>query len=278
MALGSLLVGIAPANASSIGSTGTATATVAAVQQALDALPPIPNTSWGPAAGGTQELLTISAATPAAGARQLLDVAGRFGGLVQVQHTSGPFTQQIYDGDGIDNGTIICSVGFNVVKGGVDYLITAGHCTQGLPYWQGVGPTVATNFPGTDFGLVRNDTWDGPGDVNHFDGSVTPITAAGDATVGEYVCASGKATGVTCGSVTAVNQTVTFNDGTVVRGLIQTNVHTDHGDSGGPLFDGTIGLGTVSGGDTVTDFFQPLPQELSAYGVTLAPSGGGGIL
>jgi streptogrisin D len=49
-------------------------------------------------------------------------------------------------------------------------------------------------------------------------------------------------------------------------------VHTDHGDSGGPLFDGETGLGTVSGGDGTTDYFQPLPPILTGYGLDLAPS------
>jgi hypothetical protein len=70
--------------------------------------------------------------------------------------------------------------------------------------------------------------------------------------------------------VLAVDVTVDYGDGDVVRGLIKTSVHTDHGDSGGPLFHGATGLGTVSGGDGTTDYFQPLAPALAAYGLELA--------
>ena len=59
-------------------------------------------------------------------------------------------------------------------------------------------------------------------------------------------------------------------NGEVVYGLIETDVHSDHGDSGGALFDGSTALGTVSGGDSTTDYFQPVTAALNAYGVGLA--------
>jgi streptogrisin D len=260
------LVGVAPAAASPV------IAGLAAVEQALEALPATPDTAWGPTADGDHELLTISTAAPADGVRRLLAIAGQFAGQVRVRHTASRLTEQVLGGDAITDGQIVCSAGFNVIKGDQSFLLTAGHCTQGLPYWQDIGPSVASDFPGVDFGLVRDDSWDGPGAVDRYDGSSIPITGVGTAAVGEHVCASGQATGMTCGAVTALNQTVDFDDGNVVHGLIETNVHTDHGDSGGPLFDGAVGLGTVSGGDGQTDYFQPLAPELAAYGVTMAPS------
>jgi streptogrisin D len=273
VALGSVVSGFAPAEAGQTNPANPANqASAAAIQGALDALPPTPDTAWGPAASGGREVLTISTAAPAAGVRRLLAVAARFGDRVLVRRTTRPLTEQVLGGAGITDGQFVCSAGFNVIRNSRMYVLTAGHCTQGLPYWQDLGPSVASNFPGTDFGLVRNDSWDGPGAVDRYDGNVVPITSAGVAAVGEHVCASGHTTGLTCGSVVALNQTVTFSDGTVVHGLIQTNVHTDHGDSGGPLFDGTVGLGTVSGGDGQTDYFQPLAPELATYGVNLAPA------
>lgn len=240
------------------------------VQQAFDQLPATPNTSWGidPATG--REVLTISDAAPAAGIDRLLATAGRFGDRVVVRHAHGVFSEQILGGDQMSNGQISCSAGFNVTRGDQSYVITAGHCTKDFGTWRGIGPSVASNFPGTDFGLVRNDTGDGRGLVDRYDGTTQPITKVGTATMGEHVCASGTATGLTCGTVTGLNQTVDFGNGEVVRGLIETNVHTDHGDSGGPLFDGDVGLGTVSGGDGTTDFFQPLAPVLATYGVALA--------
>jgi streptogrisin D len=265
---------------------GPAAPTAEEAWAAVDALPPTPNTAWGmdPATG--QLVVTVSDAAPAAGAARMLDVARQFGRAVRVERTAKPIVEQygivgrdgildpssstLFGGDEISDGKIICSAGFNVVSDGQAYLLTAGHCTAGMPDWQGVGPSVVSAFPKTDYGLVRNDTTWPRGDVDLYDGTVQPITSVGTATVGEQVCASGQTTQVTCGRVLAVNQTVDYGNGDVVRGLIKTSVHTDHGDSGGPLYHGSTGLGTVSGGDGTTDYFQPLGTALAAYGLDLA--------
>jgi streptogrisin D len=193
---------------------------------------------------------------------------------VQARPGAGAYTGQLLDGDQISNGIILCTVGFNVTRDGANYILTAGHCTAGMRRWRGLGPSVAANFPGSDFGLIRNDSYVGAGAIDMYDNTVQPITRVGAATVGERVCASGEATGVTCGKVLAVDQTVDYGDGNIVHGLIETDIHTDHGDSGGPLFDGDVALGTVSGGDGQIDYFQPLAPELAAYGLQLVRSGG----
>jgi streptogrisin D len=228
------------------------------VKTTLDRLAGVPNTSWGVDTSANQVVLTISHAAPADRAAELVQTAQRFGDRVRVQRSTGQLTEHVYDGQEISTGQILCSAGFNVVKGGTKYIVTAGHCTRRLPYWQGIGPSTSSRFAGTDYGLIRN-------------GYGQPITSAGNAYVGEQVCKSGRTTYLTCGTVQALNQTVNYGNGDVVYGLIQTNVRSDHGDSGGPLFDGSTALGTVSGGDNVTDYFQPVTAALSYYGVTLAP-------
>ncbi|HEX4225354.1 MAG TPA: S1 family peptidase [Pseudonocardiaceae bacterium] len=240
-----------------------------AVRQVFNALPPTPNTAWGIDPRSHQVVLTLAEQAPADGTQRLLATAQRYGDMVKVVRVPGAFSEQVLGGDQIRTSDIICSAGFNVTKGDQDYVITAGHCTQGLPNWRGLGPSVSSNFPTTDFGLIRNGSGDAPAAVDRYDGTEQPITSVGTATVGQAVCASGMATGVTCGQVTAIDQTVDYGDGDVVDGLIQTNVHTDHGDSGGPLFAGSVGLGTVSGGDGTTDFFQPLTVTLATLGVNL---------
>jgi streptogrisin D len=232
----------------------------------------VPDTAWGvdPTTGQVQ--LTVFSSAPTDRVDGLLRLADRYGNKVRVRQVAGALSEQVYGGDEISDGQILCSAGFNVTRGGQDYLLTAGHCTAGLPDWQNVGPSESSNFPDTDFGLVRNDSGDAPGGVDMYDQSVRLVSSVGTAAVGEPVCASGEATGVTCGKVTAVDQTVDYGDGNVVHGLIETDVHTDHGDSGGPLFDGNTGLGTVSGGDGQTDYFQPLSVELDTYGLSLAAS------
>jgi streptogrisin D len=244
-------------------------AELSTVRQVFTGLPPTPNTAWGIDQQAHQFVLTVSNQAPAAGVRRLLATARRYGDMVKVVRVPGAFTEQVLGGDQIRTSDILCSAGFNVTKGDQDYVLTAGHCTQGLPYWDGLGPSVSSDFPGTDFGLIRNESGDAPAAIDRYDGTEQPITSVGTATVGENVCAAGLATGLTCGQVTGVDQTVDYGNGDVVNGLIQTNVHTDHGDSGGPLFTGSTGLGTVSGGDGTTDFFQPLSVSLARLGARL---------
>lgn len=259
---------------------GPAAPTATAALAAVNALPPTPNTAWGIDKATGQLAVTVSKAAPSAGAARLLDLARRFGQAIRVEHTDLPITEQagilapssgpLLGGNEMSDGRIICSAGFNVIAGGQPYVLTAGHCTQGLPDWQGIGPSVVSAFPSTDYGLIRNDaTWP-RSDVDLYNGTVQPITAVGTPTVGEQVCASGQTTQVTCGQVLAVDQTVDYGNGAVVYGLIKTSVHTDHGDSGGSLFHGSTGIGTVSGGDGTIDYFQPLAPAMAAYGLVLA--------
>jgi streptogrisin B len=54
--------------------------------------------------------------------------------------------------------------------------------------------------------------------------------------------------------------------------MIQTTVCAEPGDSGGPLYGGTVAYGLTSGGSGNcssggTTFFQPVTEALSAYGV-----------
>jgi hypothetical protein len=83
----------------------------------------------------------------------------------------------------------------------------------------------------------------------------------------------GATTGVHCGTVLALNATVNYAEGTV-SGLIQTNICSEPGDSGAPLYDGTILLGLLSGGSGNCasggiSFFQPITEVLSAYGLSV---------
>lgn len=242
-----------------------------AITQAFERAQTVPSTAWGIDPKSDQVVLTLSDAAPDSGAAALRAIARRHPQAVRIQHISKPITEEVYDGDRITTGRIICSAGFNVYAGSQPYVITAGHCTQGLPYWQGVGPSIDSSFgQGSDYGIIRNDSSSAPGVVDLYNGRGQRITSVGGAYVGEQVCKSGQTTGLTCGSVQGLNQTVHYADGTTVYGLIQTNVYSDHGDSGGPLFDGSTGLGTVSGGNSSTTYFQPLAEAMNAYGVSLA--------
>ena len=110
---------------------------------------------------------------------------------------------------------------------------------------------------------------DGPSAVN----TGQHIYQAGDATVGEQVTRSGSTSGVHTGTVTGLNATVNYQEGSV-SGLIDTDVCAEAGDSGGSLYDGNTALGLTSGGSGDCQsggetFFQPVPAALNAYGLTL---------
>jgi streptogrisin D len=109
-----------------------------------------------------------------------------------------------------------------------------------------------------------------PGNVSLYNGTFQDIASARNALPGEQAKRSGSTTGLRSGTITAVNQTVRYPQGTV-SGLIRTNICAQPGDSGGPLFTGTVALGLTSGGSGNcstggTTFFQPVTEALSVYG------------
>jgi streptogrisin B len=128
-----------------------------------------------------------------------------------------------------------------------------------------IGPTIAYSFPGNDYALVHYDNTS----LSHPGG----YTAA-NAFPGESVKRTGSTTGTHSGTVTALNVTVRYQGGGTVRGMIQTTVCAEPGDSGGPLYDGTKALGITSGGSGDcksggTTFYQSVPEAANAYGVTV---------
>jgi streptogrisin B len=191
---------------------------------------------------------------------------------IAIKHISGVFAPLLSAGAAIYGGQYRCSLGFNVVKGSTYYFLTAGHCGKVASTWYTnashatlIGPTINYSFPGNDYALVRYDNTS----LSHPGG----FTAA-NAFVGESVKRTGSTTGTHSGTVTALNVTVHYVGGGTVRGMIQTNVCAEPGDSGGPLYDGTKALGLTSGGSGDcrsggTTFYQPVPEAANNYGVTV---------
>lgn len=99
------------------------------------------------------------------------------------------------------------------------------------------------------------------------------ITSARNAFVGQAVRRQGSTTGNRAGTVTALNATVNYAQGTVTQ-MIRTTVCAEPGDSGGPLYAGSVALGLTSGGSGncttggVT-YFQPVTEVLSRYGINV---------
>jgi len=203
---------------------------------------------------------------------ELKDAAGSNADALQIEQTSGVYRRLLSAGDPIFGSRYRCSLGFNVVQGSTYYFLTAGHCGKPEKTWYTssarttvIGPTVDYSFPGDDYALVRYDNTS----LSHPGG----FTAA-DAYVGEIVTRKGATTGTHTGTVTALNVSVRYQGGGKVDGLIQTTVCAEPGDSGGPMYDGSLALGLTSGGSGNcttggTTFFQPVTEAAAAYGVTV---------
>ncbi|GHH69191.1 S1 family peptidase [Promicromonospora soli] len=171
-----------------------------------------------------------------------------------------------------------CSVGFSATGG----FVTAGHCGDvGNATTSPSGTFRTSSFPGNDYAYVNVGTDDTPvGSVNNYSGGTVGVAGSTAAAVGATVCRSGSTTGWHCGTIQALNASVTYAEGTV-SGLIRTNVCAEPGDSGGSLLAGTQAQGMTSGGSGNcssggTTYFQPVGEALSAAGVSLITGGGGG--
>jgi streptogrisin C len=170
-----------------------------------------------------------------------------------------------------------CSVGFSATGG----FVTAGHCgSRGATTTQPSGTFQVSSFPGNDYAFVNVGSDDTPiGAVNNYNGGTVNVAGSTAAAVGAAVCRSGSTTGWHCGTIQALNASVTYAEGTV-SGLIRTNVCAEPGDSGGSLLAGTQAQGMTSGGSGNcssggTTYFQPVNEALSAAGVSLITGGGG---
>ncbi|WP_372406634.1 S1 family peptidase [Streptomyces luteireticuli] len=228
-------------------------------------------------------VVTADRTVGAAGIEKIRRAAGNDADAIRIERTSGTLRPLISGGDAIYAPNWRCSAGFNVRKGNTYYFVTAGHCTQGKPpyyansgHTTSIGPTTGTNFPGSDYGIVQytNGSLPHPSAVNLYNGGSQRITSAGTPSVGQSVQRSGSTTGLHGGKVTGLNATVNYGSGQIVRGLIQTNVCAEPGDSGGALFSGSTALGLTSGGSGNcrtggTTFFQPVVPALKAYGVNV---------
>ncbi|PAZ16024.1 serine protease [Streptomyces sp. SA15] len=240
----------------------------------------IPGTSWVTDPTTNKVVVTADRTVSKAEWAKLTKVVDGLGATAELQRTKGEFKPFIAGGDAITDGSGRCSLGFNVVKGGEPFFLTAGHCTESISTWQDssgneLGTNEVSSFPDDDYGLVKYTAEvDHPSEVNLYDGSAQEITGAAEATVGMKVTRSGSTTQVHDGTVTGLDATVNYGSGDIVNGLIQTDVCAEPGDSGGSLFSGSNAIGLTSGGsgDCTSGgetFFQPVTEALSATGTEI---------
>ncbi|MFI7404591.1 S1 family peptidase [Streptomyces sp. NPDC049541] len=238
----------------------------------------VPGTAWAVDSKNHRVVVTVDSTVSQAEIAKIKRQAGSNAGALTIKRTSGQFKPLISGGDAIYGGQYRCSLGFNVHSGSTYYFLTAGHCGEVASTWYSnsghtttLGTNVGYSFPGNDFALVRytNSSISHPSTV----GSQT-ITSAATPSVGTTVYRRGSTTGTHSGRVTALNATVNYGSGDIVYGLIQTTVCAEGGDSGGPLYGGTVAYGLTSGGSGNctsggTTFFQPVTEALSYYGVSI---------
>ncbi len=228
--------------------------------------------AWYVDAAADRVVVTADSTVSAGDVATIKRQAGTAASAIRIERATGAFRPLVSAGDAIYGARYRCSLGFNVVSGSTYYFLTAGHCGKSEKTWYTtanrstlIGPTLGYSFPGNDYSLVRYDNTS----LSHPGG----FTVA-DAVVGETVTRDGSTTGVHSGRVTALNVTVRYQGGGTVRGMIQTTVCAEPGDSGGPLYDGTKALGLTSGGSGDcrtggTTFFQPVREAANAYGVSI---------
>jgi streptogrisin C len=220
----------------------------------------------------------------------------KYGSAVHLQYVdrAPTSTANFMDGGDLINGSS-CSAGFNLrnPSTGQGFLLTAGHCVSAgstLTGQGGVtfGPVLASFFPTYDDSLTRNDNpgfWiQGPWvDVNPSNGGVITISGFTDSPVGTTVCKSGIRTELTCGSILAKNETVTFDGVNTVFGETRHSACVRKGDSGGSnfavlssytaegvtsgavLYGADLQCGANVGQPTISWYF-PIANSLSFYG------------
>lgn len=240
--------------------------------------PTIVGTAWSVDPITNQVVVDVDTTVSGADLAAVKAAVARAGGAARIERLTGPLQKTISGGDAIYGGSSRCSLGFNVRNSaGTTFFLTAGHCTNIASTWYAnsshtttLGTRTGTSFPGNDYGIVRytNTSISKPGAVGSQD-----ITNARTPSVGEPVTRRGSTTGIRSGTVTALNATVNYAQGSVY-GMIRTTVCAQPGDSGGPLYRGTSALGLTSGGSGNcttggTTFFQPVVEPLSVYGVSV---------
>ncbi|AGL17169.1 S1 family peptidase [Actinoplanes sp. N902-109] len=263
------------------------------VTTGLDASARIPGTSWGVDPSTNQVSVEADSTVTGAKLDRLRAATARFGDTVRVDRVAGALTPATgtftSGGQGIQdkNESIRCSIGFNVRdRAGAKSFLTAGHCGNENNTWYKaadgtyLGTVEESRFPGDDYAVVtyRNTDVSGYGTV-WVAGVEQQITSSRDPFVGEQVARVGNRSSDMVGAVLLTDVTVNYAQGPVT-GLIKTTLCAELGDSGGPLFDGSVALGLTSGAvgadqpctsgvSERRSYYQPVQEVLDHAGLTV---------
>ncbi|MDJ0385157.1 putative Ig domain-containing protein [Streptomyces sp. G-G2] len=260
--------------------------------------------SWGPDDRNDRIEITLDRAAADPSATAYVDAfVARIAALGPIAHISESADSPRQQSDVVGGEKWIpgtespCSIGFPVTRtsGGTKAFLTAGHCTNdadqaaygkdgsrvGTSNRNGVG---SVNAREGDMGIVDVDQagWNVVPTVSGYGQGDVTVTGSAEAVVGTAVCRSGQTTGMRCGEVTKVNQSVDYGN-VVIEGLSYTSTCSAGGDSGGSYVAATGGkaVGLHSGGGSATctsgsgekfTIFQPVNEALATFGASLVTS------
>jgi hypothetical protein len=174
--------------------------------------------------------------------------------LVTAGHCAGSPNRRVYNGQGPFNeriGSIAGSTMWTDVSG-PDTTVSA----------DGAYITLSPGMTGSNLVYLSPDNY----------GHIVGVIASSSTHVGDVVCKEGRTTGLTCGKITALDQTFGMSDTRyTVQHQTDTDVSTDFGDSGGVFFqrstvpDHLILYGVVSQAGGI---FSPADRVDAALGLT----------
>lgn len=167
-----------------------------------------------------------------------------------------------------------CTGAFNVKAGSVRGISTAAHCTSKPSKYDGNSLGATSTYSGRDVRWARYTTGTASNSFRWNTGLYRQVTSSGNPTIGSLACKDGRSTAYHCATVTesgfeAYGYTALYKtyDG---EGRVRP------GDSGGPWFRDSKGLGVTSGriyyrDTTVADLFSGI-GSLNLMGVTVITS------
>lgn len=257
-----------------------------AAMAVLDAAGAPAGLSWGIDAPSNSIVVSVpQGADYEAASQGFVDLARSTGVPVTVERVdSAPRPLAYFGGEAlVRSDGARCSAGFIARRNsdGAQFVVTAGHCTQGPGSWSGDGKSISgtdrTSYPGNDYGIVfiaKPSVLDPRGSVL-YNGQGWDISGSNYPPVNTGARKTGSTTGTTSGRLLRYGVSVSYGPGEQVNGLIETNICAGPGDSGGPLFSGHKAIGMVSGGgggacgSGFRSYYQPVREALNAYGLTL---------
>lgn len=196
---------------------------------------------WGVDDRTNQVVLTVGSGQ----AGEVAKLVAGYGDAARIEESELGHPEPAVDLPWLDGGIAYngCSHGFNMRNNsGGRYVLTAGHCgdvgKDVVSFGHAVGPFIKSYFPTWDDAIIQvtnTGYWLQGSYIWLYSGYLAISSSHSDAPVGTVICKSGKTTGLTCGIITAKNQTVNYGpEYGVVYGLTRHSACLEPGDSGGP--------------------------------------------